>query len=78
MAEPIPIREAETEPAPNIVEAVERLLKDVRSGDVRELVYAARRRGNEIQTASVGDTDNLFGMLGGIEYLKHRLLQGVD
>ncbi len=72
-----PIRPVEPVPADGLVEAVEQLLADVKAGHVRELAYAARRTGDEIQTCVAGEGDDLFRMVGALRGLEHRLLQGV-
>ena len=78
MIESRPLQIRSAEPSDGLVAAVESLLEDVKSGAIRELAWAARMQGDEIQTSSVGENEDLFRMVGALRYLEHRLLAGVE
>lgn len=74
----VPLHVSSAEPAHGLVDAIERLLADVKAGRVREVAYAARATGAEVHTALAGEPDDVFRMLGAVRYLEHRILRTVE
>lgn len=69
-----PLAIASVEPVPEVVETLERLLERARSGELREVAIASREIGRSIATAHIGETDDLWRLLGALRLLEHRII----
>ena len=74
----IELRVANADPAPGLVELLERMLADARSGELREIAVAGRLTGDEVVTYYGGENMDLFRIIGAMRLLEHRLLSGVE
>lgn len=59
---------------PETLEMAERLLERVQSGEVTAFALAMTTNNNEISTCFTKNK-NHFGLIGALEWLKHRMLE---
>ena len=77
MTEPVKLAVVQSEPIEPLIQALEKLLADARTGELRSIVYLAFDRGDGWWTGNAGDRPNRAYVLGafqqaGLDYYHRR------